>query len=304
MAVDDIRYVRLGYVALNVTDLDRSRHFYEKLVGLTVDAPDNGERLYLRCSDQHHDIALYKSAEPGLKRTGWEMESKSALNALRSHLSNLGLKIFAVPAEEALDLGIDEGFRISEPTTGATFEFYVGMARAQSPYVTTHTKIARLGHAVLVSTDRPATEKWILENLNFRCSDRIDGAITFMRCFPNPYHHSFGVAAGPKVLLNHVNFMVSEMADVGKANNRMKANNVPIVFGIGKHPPSESVFLYFLDPDGITIEYSFGMEEFPEADARDPRNLPASLESLDYWGGVPDPRSGSIGAVEHLGETA
>jgi 2,3-dihydroxy-p-cumate/2,3-dihydroxybenzoate 3,4-dioxygenase len=45
---------------------------------------------------------------------------------------------------------------------------------------------------------------------------------------------------------------------------RMKKKQVPIVFGPGRHPPSGSVFLYFLEPDGMTLEYSFGMEEFPE----------------------------------------
>ena len=34
MNVSDIRYRRLGYVALNVTDLDRSEAFYRDQVGL------------------------------------------------------------------------------------------------------------------------------------------------------------------------------------------------------------------------------------------------------------------------------
>src|SRR3546814_611342 len=85
--------------------------------------------------------------------------------------------------------------------------------------------------------------------------------------------------------------------DVGRAINRMKKAEVPIVFGPGRHEPSGSIFLYFLDPDGMTTEYSFGMEEFEEEDARPPRALEAKPEVLDTWGSLPDPRFGKGGAI-------
>jgi 2,3-dihydroxy-p-cumate/2,3-dihydroxybenzoate 3,4-dioxygenase len=97
--------------------------------------------------------------------------------------------------------------------------------------------------------------------------------------------------------LNHVNFMVTDLDDIGCATNRMKKAGVPIVFGPGRHLPSTSVFLYFLDPDGMTAEYSFGMEEIPEHDGRAPRALSASPEVLDTWGSLPDPRFGKAGAI-------
>jgi 2,3-dihydroxy-p-cumate/2,3-dihydroxybenzoate 3,4-dioxygenase len=60
------------------------------------------------------------------------------------------------------------------------------------------------------------------------------------------------------------------------------------------------MFLYFLDPDGLTVEYSFGMEEFPEIGAREPRRLPPGLESIDFWGAVPDMKFARQGAIEPL----
>jgi 2,3-dihydroxy-p-cumate/2,3-dihydroxybenzoate 3,4-dioxygenase len=79
--------------------------------------------------------------------------------------------------------------------------------------------------------------------------------------------------------------------------NRMKKADVPIVFGPGRHLPSGSIFLYFLDPDGMTAEYSFGMEEFEPEGAREPRVLDPTAEVLDTWGSVPDPRFGQQGAI-------
>ena len=78
MAVSDIRFRRLGYVALNVTDLGRSTAFYTGIVGLEAAMAANGDVL-LRCSDRRVDVMLTSAADPGLKRIGWQMESSKAL---------------------------------------------------------------------------------------------------------------------------------------------------------------------------------------------------------------------------------
>ena len=78
----------------------------------------------------------------------------------------------------------------------------------------------------------------------------------------------------------------------------MTKAGVKIAFGIGRHPPSGSVFLYFFDPDGMSVEYSYGMEEFPELAPRPPRRLPLALESIDYWGATPQAEFGKGGAIE------
>ena len=303
MAVSDIRFRRLGYVALNVTDLGRSTAFYTGIVGLEAAMAANGDVL-LRCSDRRVDVMLTSAADPGLKRIGWQMESSKALAAARAHFTEIGLKLRDVPAADAEAVGIGEAFRISEPTTGATFEFYVVMAKADTPFAASHTKITRLGHVVLNTTDKDATEKFLREHMNFAVSDWIENTVSFMRCFPNPLHHTMGIGQSGAAGLNHVNFMVTDLDDIGRAHNRVKANAVPIVYGPGRHPPSDSVFLYFLDPDGMTIEYSFGMEEFAEVGAREPRMLAPTLDSIDYWGGIPDPRFAKVGKIEKLAEDA
>jgi 2,3-dihydroxy-p-cumate/2,3-dihydroxybenzoate 3,4-dioxygenase len=136
--------------------------------------------------------------------------------------------------------------------------------------------------------------------LNFAESDAIGDFITFFRAFPNPYHHGIGIAGGPERKLNHVNFMVTEIDDVGRGLARLKAKNVPVVFGPGRHPASGSVFLYFLDPDGLTLEYSFGMEEFPELAPRPPRRLKPTPINIDSWGSYRDPRMSAVGEVAHV----
>ena len=296
------RYKKLGYVALNVRDLARSGEFYQDGVGLAFYGTGPGGELFLRCSAGHHDLILYPAGQPGLKRIGWAMENEEELEKLRRRLIGAGLGVAEVPSDECSALHQGRSFRVTEPFTGATFEYYCAMGLADhGAYAPTVAKIQRLGHVVLKTAQFDQAVKFCTGPLNFRTSDAIEGMIHFLRCFPNPFHHSLGIAQGTHSGLHHVNFMVTEIDDIGKAMARFGKKRIDIVYGPGRHPPSDSVFLYFLDPDGMTVEYSFGMEEFPEFDAREPRLLPPERASFDYWDAPYDPRTASVGEIERLG---
>ena len=300
-----IRYKRLGYLALNVSDLERSTRFYSDTVGLqAIDGGGDGVR-FLRCSDKHHDIALFVG-KPGLKRVGFELASAAQIEPLRQVLRVAGREVVDIPAADRAAMHTGAGVRTWEPVTGCTLDFYAGMEGADSPaFEPTVAKIQRLGHLVLRLADQAATVRYFTEVLNFKISDSIDGAVTFTRCFPNPYHHSLGIGNGKgRSGLHHVNFMVSDADDIGTSLWRLKKLDVPIVNGPGRHLPSGSMFLYYLDPDGLTVEYSFGMEEFPEAGARDPRTLPPVSKSFDLWEGPVDPRKAAVGEIEQSQQPA
>ena len=281
-----IRYAKLGYVALGVTDIEASRHFYCDLLGLELTGSGPEGELFLRCSGDHHNIILYPSARAGLRRVAFQVESEADLDRLTQLARDEGLNHVEVDKADCEVLRQGRSIRFVEPITGAPLEFF---ARQQSDLTFTSTvaDIQRLGHVVMMTPAYEQAVDFFLKRMNFRCSDAIGERVCFMRCFPNPLHHSFGIGRGPSRGLHHINFMVSHIDDIGKALWRMQNNGVEIVYGPGRHPPSDSVFLYFSDPDGITCEYSFGMEEFPEQDARAPRSLPQVQESSDAWGGPP-----------------
>ena len=64
----DFRYKKLAYVALNVTDPERSASFMRDMLGLEAVPASGREPRFLRCDDHHHSIALYRAAAPGLRR--------------------------------------------------------------------------------------------------------------------------------------------------------------------------------------------------------------------------------------------
>ena len=101
-------------------------------------------------------------------------------------------------------------------------------------------------------------------------------------------------------MLHHASFLVRSLDDVHAAAKRFRERGVPIMCGPGRHPPSGSAFIYFLDPDGLTLEYSHGMEHIAEIAPRQPRVLPPVPESLDFDANPRDPRIYTVGEIETL----
>ncbi|MGF6773990.1 2,3-dihydroxy-p-cumate/2,3-dihydroxybenzoate 3,4-dioxygenase [Paraburkholderia sp. GAS199] len=285
-----VRYRKLGRVELNVTQLQTARRFYEEIVGLQyVDtAADGGIRL--RCDQDHHNVVLYEAREAGLRCAGFMLEDAAQFAPLIERLASAGLTVHEIDERTCRARAQSRAIRVFEPLVGATVEFYVPSADSARPFQASVTRIQRLGHVVFNTPDAARAVEFWRDVLNFRESDSVGEFITFMRCWPSPWHHGIGIAQYERRSLHHVNYMVTEIDDIGRALTRLKNAGSDIVFGPGRHPASDSVFLYFLDPDGLTMEYSFGMEAFPEAFPRAPRRIEPSPVSLDYWGSTRDPR--------------
>jgi len=294
------RYAKLGHVELNVTDLDRSHRFYEEVVGLQFVGTGASGELQFRCDVEHHSISLHRAAHAGLKRVGLMLEDHAQFKELERRLKRADVPWQVVPQYECRVRKTLRAIRIFEPHTAAILEFYVRSEDTQRPFLSKETKIQRLGHVVFNVLDTSSTVGFWRDVLNFSESDSIGEAVTFMRCFPNPYHHGVAFGRSTKQSLHHVNFMVAEIDDIGKASSRFRAANVPVVFGPGRHVASDSVFLYFLDPDGITLEYSFGMEEFEEAYPREARALRPGPKIIDSWGSAFDPRAFSLSGPNEM----
>jgi len=47
----------------------------------------------------------------------------------------------------------------------------------------------------------------------------------------------------------------------------------------------------------MTLEFSFGMEEFPELGPRAPRRLDPTPINVDAWGSYRDPRMSTVGEI-------
>jgi 2,3-dihydroxy-p-cumate/2,3-dihydroxybenzoate 3,4-dioxygenase len=299
-----IRYSKLGYIALHVSDLEKSCDFYGRLLGLERVESDIPNTAFFRSSHDHHNLILTQGPNPGLNRIGLELETSKMVDETFEYFARLGLNPEVVSLDELDVLQQARTFRVVDPF-GITFEFYSDMAQLPLEFNPTVAEIKKLGHVVLKTPMVEEAIKFYNEVFNFAVSDYFGGtgssekAGAWFRCFPIPYHHSFAVFGGDENGLHHIKFMVSTIDDIGTAVNRFKKNGVTIAMGPGRHAPSGAIFLYVLDPDGLTVEYSFGMEEFPEENPRKPKYLAVELETIDLWGGqTADPGMASMGVIK------
>ena len=279
-----IRFKKLSRVDLFVSDLARSRAFYEEIVGLEpVHTSEDGIASF-RCSDDFVSVRLLAGKAVGLRAAAWELEDDAQFVPLEQALRASGTRYEEIAREECVALRIERGVRAFDPHNRATLEFFtVPSPSGSHVFSPTKAKILQLGHVVFATPKYAETVAYFEKTLNFARGRRRDRGAPLARS-DTPHFH-------------HLNFMVSDIDDVGRLHTRLKKANVPIVYGPGRHPISTSIFLYFLDPDGMTLEYSFGMETFPEHGPREARVLPRRPEWSDAWGSVPAPEFGKVGVL-------
>ena len=297
------RYRKPGYVALNVSDVERTADFAYNIVGLERSGQGANGDVFFRCGTDRHCVILSKAErQPGFKRGGWDLETHNDVELAFGHFSDRGYAPEWLHAEEraALNLSLTPAFRVCDPFSGSMFEYYSGMDQTIAKFPARLAKIQRFGHYGLSVPDVLGGAKHYEQDFGFVVSDYVSSFAALMRAFPNPNHHSFALAKSTtgKPHFNHLNFMVTDIDDMGQLQYRLQKHQVKIVFGMGRHPTSDSIFLYFLDPDKLTWEYSFGMEQFPESGARQARAMSARPEDFDVWGAVPEPEFSKTGEIE------
>jgi 2,3-dihydroxy-p-cumate/2,3-dihydroxybenzoate 3,4-dioxygenase len=280
-----LRYRQLGSVMLGVSDLARARDFYARLPGLQPVTGDPAGRVRFHVGDPSAMLELSETGRPGLRRIGFQMENVQALERLRAVLSR----------EKLSWTDIGTGIRIVEPHTGAQIDFESPLPAIHHP---TAGAIEGFGHVVLrTPAYREAVVFW-RDVLGFRLSDEIEGRISLLRCFPNPLHHSLGLANGDRRMFHHLNFRVRDATDLEAIAQDFATAGVRIASGPGVHAPSRNRFLYFYDPDGLTLELANASERFEEGRERAPRVLPDRSESFAVGNVRRDPAMYTVGEIE------
>lgn len=287
----DFRYRKFGYLALAVTDIDRTSAFAQEVFGLDFVREGAGGARMFRSGPAHHDIVLTQADGPGFLRGGWELETDEDLEKAFAHYEGLQLRPKWLSDDEANDLALEKAFRVRDPIMGATFEYYSKMTVISSPRTNRLTQFQGGKHIGFAVPDCKQVTDYMVENMGFLVSDYLAGwHASLLRAFPNPNHHSFAPLQMPggKLGFHHIAFMVESIDDIGLFFNRIRKFDLTIQFGIGRHPTSGSIHLYVYDPDYIIWEYTLGMEQFPEAEPREPRRMSANPEDFDLWQAVPD----------------
>jgi 2,3-dihydroxy-p-cumate/2,3-dihydroxybenzoate 3,4-dioxygenase len=134
---------------------------------------------------------------------------------------------------------------------GETYRFVYESPVAAMP--TDRDRPIELSHVVLNTKDTEAAERFAIDKLGFKLSDRTRH-MHFVRC--NSVHHCIAYARSGTSSLNHIAFDMQSIDAVMRGIGRMRDAGFPPVWGPGRHGPGNNVFGYFIGPHGGVIEYT------------------------------------------------
>jgi len=218
--------MRLQSVELNVPDVAAASEFLEKSWGLVAAATEGNARLFRGTSDVHHVLALTQG-EPSIRSITY-CGTRAEIGAERE---------------------------VAGPE-GQLFRFVVD--RPVAPLPAHRDKPIALSHVVLNAADVDAAERFAIEKLGFRLTDRT-AHMSFLRC--NRIHHQLAFARTGNSSLNHIAFEMADLDGVMRGIGRMHDAGVECVWGPGRHGPGNNVFGYFVTPFGANFEYTAEVEE-------------------------------------------
>ena len=128
--------------------------------------------------------------------------------------------------------------------------------------------INKLGHIVLQVNDLEKSTAFYTGILGFKVSDvypedMMPGGMVFLRC--NTDHHCLAlVGAGERQAANqelhHFAFEVATLAELIRARDRLRANNVKIDFE-GRRRAGCQIAVEFRDPDNHSVEIYWGVDQ-------------------------------------------
>lgn len=269
----------ITYVSLGTPDLDVAAAFATRCLGLEVS--ERGKKsLYLRSDDRAHTLR-YLAGDPALQTVGFEVASEEELEAAAATLDNMDCPVHAGSGDECVARLVRSFIGFKDPT-GNNIELVVGPSRSGRRYRPTRdVGITGFNHIGLNTTDPVRDEKFWTQVCNARVSDRI-GDIALLRI--NAIHHTFALAPASGPGIQHINHQVSSNDDIMQSYYFLRQEDVPIVFGPGRHPTSGARFLYFTGPDKMMFEYSVGVDEIENEETYRPRSFGYEPASLCMWG--------------------
>ena len=281
----EITYVRLG-----TADIELAEKFATTCLGLEV-SDRSRKSLYLRSDERAHTL-YYSEGNPEEQTVGFEVESEAQLQAAAATLEAMGHAVHAGTPEECASRMVRAFIGFKDPT-GNSIELVVRPDLSGRRYFPTRdVGITGFSHIGLNTTNPVRDEKFWTQVCNARVSDRI-GDLALLRV--NAIHHTLALAPATRPGIQHVNHQVATNDDVLRSYYFLSERNVPIIFGPGRHPTSGARFLYFTGPDGMTFEYSVGVDEIEDEETHRPRSFAFEPTSICMWGskrvgaGIPIP---------------
>ena len=260
-AVSPFRVTRLSHVVLNVTDVSRSRAFYEDLIGLVVTEADD-DVAYLRGTEEaaHHSLVLRRADAASAERIGFRVASEDDLDAAKDHYDERGLPAaFVDVPRQSRTLQVND-------VIGTPLEYCVQMPLQRRAVLDNHlhkgAAAARIDHLQIHAPDVQGfiafhcgigfriteytssdgtPDSQLLGAFLSRKGDLLD-LVGVMSPGPRLHHFSW--------LVHDASYTLARVADIASGLGLRDA----VEYGPARHGLAPQQFLYVRDPDGHRTE--------------------------------------------------
>ncbi|ALL79597.1 dioxygenase (plasmid) [Pseudonocardia sp. EC080610-09] len=289
---------RLASVTIGVPDLDATAQYYTDFGLAPVEGGSSEERRFAT-TDGGEQLTLVRTAVRRLVAITVGADDPDDLGRAAAGLASMGVfstrdgdRLHTTEPASGVDVQVAVTPRIVQPEVAPTP--YNGPGRieragARAPGVLRDDRVRprKLGHVVLGSTDIATTERFFLDGIGFKLSDRVAGAGAFMRCSTD--HHNVLAMNAPVSFLHHTSWQVDDVDDVGRgAAAMLEADPDRHVWGLGRHHAGSNFFWYLKDPAGNFSEYYSDMDSVIDDQLWTPETLEGA-KGLFSWGPPPPP---------------
>jgi catechol 2,3-dioxygenase-like lactoylglutathione lyase family enzyme len=272
--MSNARITGLRSIELGVRDLNASAAFYSRVWGLE-EVSSEADTIHLRgTGTEHHTVTLRQRPQSGLLGVHFAATDRNTVDALHARLKGYGVAVADKPIELPRVAGGGYGFQFRSPE-GHVLNVSADVAR--HPDVgNDRSRPIKLSHVVLNSVGIDETTEFFLDGLGFRVSDKTH-MMHFVRCSAD--HHSIALARAQGPGLNHMAYEMENIDGLMRGAGRMKQSGFNVEWGVGRHGPGDNVFSYFIEPNGLVVEYTTEIQQIDEAEY-----VPQTPE---YWAAFP-----------------
>jgi catechol 2,3-dioxygenase len=250
--------LRVSYAELGVTDLDASAKFYIDTLGL-IETERTDDAFYLRCLEerQHHSFVLRKADAPKVFAIGFKVSQENDLDAIKSHLGNLGL------TTNWIEKYAQGRTLFAQSPEGICLESYYSMQTAprmlQKYGMYKGVQPQRFDHVNFFTPDAQSTYEFFVRELGFRLTEYTeteDGDMWAAWVHRKGGVHDVAFTNGTGPRLHHTAVWVPNALNIIHLCDVMATTGYlsNIERGPGRHGISNAFFLYVRDPDGHRVE--------------------------------------------------
>jgi len=276
---------RVRGIALGAPNASAAESFFTDGWGLETVHKDKGA-VYLRASSaEHHILSLHDRKTRGIAYINLAAQDEASLRALYDKLTSDGVDIVE-PLAPLETPGGGIGFAVTDPDNrllriSASVDRYPDAPdRPDKP--------RKVSHVVCNTPQLEACLSFYETALGFRVSDWSENQMVFIRC--NADHHSIAFNRADHASLNHIAFELPSIDAQMRGIGRLKGQDVPVRWGVGRHGPGNNVFAYFTDPNGFVVEYTADVQQIDDI-THEPQVWKRVPHLMDRWGtaGPPSP---------------